>query len=62
MSIIDSTLNTNETTQTELRKHNNLVTFIETHCQERAYSFQATIICKFLIKTFKINLTLAFLD
>ncbi|PKC00198.1 hypothetical protein RhiirA5_428549 [Rhizophagus irregularis] len=37
---IDFTITKNETTQQQLRKHKPLVEFIETHCQERAYSFQ----------------------
>ncbi len=49
MNIIDSTLNKCETTQIELRKHHDLIAFIETHCQERAYSFQAIIIYIFII-------------
>ena len=49
MNIIDSTLNKCKITQIELRKHHDLVTFIETHCQERAYSFQAIIIYIFII-------------
>ena len=40
MNIIDPTLNKYETTQSELRKHYNLVNFIKTYCQEKAYSFQ----------------------
>ncbi|POG59971.1 hypothetical protein GLOIN_2v1788493 [Rhizophagus irregularis DAOM 181602=DAOM 197198] len=37
---IDFTITKNETTQQQLRKYKPLVEFIETHCQERAYSFQ----------------------
>ena len=38
------TLRANETTQTVLRKHEELQSFIKTHCQLRTYSFQVCII------------------
>ncbi|CAB5183213.1 uncharacterized protein OCT59_009627 [Rhizophagus irregularis] len=38
--VVYATLTNNETTQQQMRKHKPLVEFIETHCQERAYSFQ----------------------
>ena len=52
MNIIDPILNKCETTQSELRKHPDLVNFIETHCQERAYSFQ-------VIKIYNITIILS---
>ncbi|CAG8679284.1 13379_t:CDS:2, partial [Dentiscutata heterogama] len=41
ISSIDSTLKIDETTQAQMRRHTTLVRFMDTHCQMRAYSFQA---------------------
>ncbi|CAG8615599.1 8891_t:CDS:2, partial [Scutellospora calospora] len=50
---IDPTLKIKETIQVQIRNHLALVEFIDTHCQMRAYSFQA---CKqLLLECFKIK-------
>lgn len=53
---IDSTLNIEETTQAQLRRHPALIEFIKTHCRMRAYSFQVYInnIFQYLILSFYI--------
>ncbi|PKK56135.1 hypothetical protein RhiirC2_797987 [Rhizophagus irregularis] len=40
MSKVDPLLTRNDTTQAQLTRHNELVSFMKTHCHERAYSFQ----------------------
>lgn len=40
MSKIDPSLTRNDTTQVQLTRHKELIKFMKTHCQERAYSFQ----------------------
>lgn len=40
MSKVDPSLTRNETTQAQLTRHTELVSFMKTHCHERAYSFQ----------------------
>ncbi|CAG8554015.1 16529_t:CDS:2 [Dentiscutata erythropus] len=40
MENIDDTLQINETTWAELRKHKKLMEFLNSHCQQRLYSFQ----------------------
>ena len=44
MSKIDPSLTRNDTTQVQLTRHKELIKFMKTHCQERAYSFQVCII------------------
>ncbi|PKY55417.1 hypothetical protein RhiirA4_448376 [Rhizophagus irregularis] len=40
MSKVDPLLTCNDTTQAQLTRHNELVSFMKTHCHERVYSFQ----------------------
>ncbi|GBC12012.2 hypothetical protein GLOIN_2v1791831 [Rhizophagus irregularis DAOM 181602=DAOM 197198] len=40
ISKVDPLLTHNDTTQAQLTRHNELVSFMKTHCHERAYSFQ----------------------
>ncbi|RIB15445.1 hypothetical protein C2G38_2192330 [Gigaspora rosea] len=40
ISYIDETLRINETTWASLKKHDKLMKFIKSHCQQRLYSFQ----------------------
>ncbi|PKY33662.1 hypothetical protein RhiirB3_452741, partial [Rhizophagus irregularis] len=37
---VDSSLTCSETTQAQLTRHTELISFMKTHCHERAYSFQ----------------------
>ncbi|CAG8767931.1 33950_t:CDS:2, partial [Racocetra persica] len=44
---IDNTLQVNETTWASLKKHNKLMEFLRSHCQQRIYSFQPSCdLCK----------------
>ncbi|CAB5154885.1 unnamed protein product [Rhizophagus irregularis] len=40
LGLQDSTLKIEETTQAQIRRHSELVEFMNTHCRARAYSFQ----------------------
>jgi hypothetical protein len=44
---VDPLLTQSETTQAQLTRHTELISFMKTHCHERAYSFQVRYTLKF---------------